>query len=456
VLVPNEVVASHGTVQDLAAEVHSQLGLHSRSSPGPKILSELFRAMYAASMVTEAGRSTTFELVWVDPDHADPDPPGRVTTDRWTTIPLSAQIPVSARSLVEVARATDPRTSSFAVYAPDNEPPIAIWGMVDQGNRPHEVGRIGSHSGEDHPGLFQASIIGIGHVSVSIACAPIAEMRIDQILGGSGFDPLSAGPVFGALEDGRRHLVAGVRQAVSTDVFDERSHWEESVRTQWTTTLAGMLLRIRGMGHEASVVITPDTSFTGLHVKYGIVYPRLTIALQRSAAARIEEARASDSTWEAIQRYEPTIDAEVYMDEGIARNEREEAESEIDSALGFIACLSRIDGLVVIAPDLSVRGFGAAITIDDKLEAVFSAEDEFGGPFRRERRSPDDFGRRHRAMMRYCNAVPGSVGFVFSPEGDVHCVTKVEDVLVIWDDIQLTQAMSGTHQVPKTAPKPLM
>jgi len=142
------------------------------------------------------------------------------------------------------------------------------------------------------------------------------------------------------------------------------------------------------------------------------------------------------------------------MDEGIARNEREEAASEIDGALRFIACLARVDGIVVMAPDLSVRGFGATITTADTLDTVFSAEDEFGGPFRRERRSPDEFGASHRAMMRYCNAVPGSVGFVFSAVGDVHCITKVEDVLVVWDGIQLARAMAAPQQFQKTSPKP--
>ena len=52
--------------------------------------------------------------------------------------------------------------------------------------------------------------------------------------------------------------------------------------------------------------------------------------------ARIAEAHASDITWQAIQRYEPAIDAEIYMDEGIARNEEEEAENKIDGTLWFL------------------------------------------------------------------------------------------------------------------------
>jgi hypothetical protein len=449
--VPSEVVSSYGTVQDLAAEVHTQLGLRSRLSPGSKILSDLFRTMYAASMVTEKASSVTFGLTWIDPANPDPNPPAELPSDRWTTVPLSAQIPVTPGSLVQLADVADPRTTSFAVHAPDNELPIFMWGVVDEGRRSNGLGHSGPHSGEDRPGLFQASAVGIGHLSVSIGDEVVARLHVDRIFGGSGLDPLSTGPVFGVLEHGRARFVDGVRQAVSPEVFDARNHWEENARAQWTTTLGTLLLRIRRTQQGGSVLITPDTSFTGLDVIYGLSYPRLTSSLQRSAAARIEETRASDSTWEAIQRYEPTIDVETYMDEGIARNEREEAESEMENALGFIASLSRVDGVVVMTPDLSVRGFGAAVTVGDELEAVFSAEDEFGGPFRRERRSPAEFGARHRSVMSYCNAVPGSVGFVLSPDGDVCCVTKVDEVLVAWSGIRLTPAVSGTYRAEKTA-----
>ena len=94
---------------------------------------------------------------------------------------------------------------------------------------------------------------------------------------------------------------------------------------------------------------------------------------------------------------------------------------------------------------------GYDLTLVPSLQFVFSAEDEFGGPFRRERRSPEDFDARQRSLMSYCNAVPGSVGFVLSPDGDVCCITKVEEVLVTWSGIRLTPAVSGTYRAEKAA-----
>ena len=40
-------------------------------------------------------------------------------------------------------------------------------------------------------------------------------------------------------------------------------------------------------------------------------------------------------------------------------------------------------------------------------------------------------------MMRYVAAVQPSVGFVVSQDGDVRAITKLEDKVVIWEDIRL-------------------
>ena len=44
-------------------------------------------------------------------------------------------------------------------------------------------------------------------------------------------------------------------------------------------------------------------------------------------------------------------------------------------------------------------------------------------------------------MMRYCNAYPGSVGFVISQDGDIRGMTKVGDSLVIWDGVTLERIL---------------
>jgi len=122
---------------------------------------------------------------------------------------------------------------------------------------------------------------------------------------------------------------------------------------------------------------------------------------------------------------------------------KEAAASEIDGIIWFIACLSRVDGLVVMDPTLTVKGFGTIITVEDAQPTIFSTGDEFATKAHRVSLSYDAFGTRHRSMMRYCNAHPGSVGFVISQDGDIRAITKVGEDLVVWDGVLLQRELSS-------------
>jgi hypothetical protein len=48
-------------------------------------------------------------------------------------------------------------------------------------------------------------------------------------------------------------------------------------------------------------------------------------------------------------------------------------------------------------------------------------------------------------MMRYCYDKPGSLGLVVSQDGDIRAMTRIEDMLVLWEniDVQLAYRASG-------------
>jgi hypothetical protein len=359
----------YATVADLAAFTHSQLEVHRRPSPGVEVLAKLFRAMYGASMATEEGQRIAFDLTWVDPDNSDPDPPQNVYSDRWATVPFSSKIPLTSRVLIKASKATDLRTSSFAAYA-SSEGDIYIWGMIDQGNLAYDFRRFESEHGPDRPGLFLTSALGVGHLAVHIDYEPIAELRIDRLLTTS-LNPLYSGPVLEALQPGIENYVQAIRNAASPQAYADPSSWDDSLAFQWLRTLIRVLLRIRGMGHGGAILITPDITRTGLDVKYEVTYPRLPEALQRWGAAIVGQAHARRLIRSALGRDEPTIDTKLYLDENRNKIRIEITNNEIDGALWFIASLSRIDGLILMAPDLSVHGFGTMITVEDPPGAIF-------------------------------------------------------------------------------------
>ena len=448
--------AQYATATELARFTHSQLLERHLPSPGVSALTYLFRTMYAASMATEEGQKITFEVTWIDPNNPDPNRPRRIVADRWTTVPFSSSMPLTTRSIIKAARATDPRTSSFAVYVSKDET-IFIWGMIDQGNRAYDFARYDSEYGPDRPGVFQASAVGTGHLTVSIGYEPIAELRIDRLFG-SGLDALRVGPIFEAVQPGLNEFVEAIREAVPNGIYDDRPHWDLGLGSKWMETLARVLLRIRGMGHGGAVLITPDTSGTELDIKYKITYDRLPQALRRWGSALIRETYASDLIGEAINDYRTsTIEAGTYLDENVHRVHKEAAANEIDGIIWFVACLSRVDGLILMNPDLAVKGFGTIITVEDAPSAVFAAQDELAIASRRLPLSYDAFGTRHRSMMRYCHSHAGSVGFVISQDGDIRAMAKVGQDLVVWDGVRLQRVLLrdtanepivGPHQSP--------
>ena len=244
---------------------------------GVETLTRLFRVMYAASMATEEGQSITFEVTWIDPKNPDPDPPERIVADRWNTVPFASAIPLSTRALVKAAKATDQRTSSFAVYTTDNGS-LVMWGLVDQGNRAYDFKRFDSSEGPTEVGIFQSSATGLGHLTVSTGYEPIAELRIDSLSVG-GLDPLSSGPISEALRLGYENYISTVKSKIELDIYEQRFHWDASLRSKWLATLARTLLRIRDMRHGGALLITPNTSMADLEIKYSIEYPRLRQAL---------------------------------------------------------------------------------------------------------------------------------------------------------------------------------
>jgi hypothetical protein len=393
--------------------------------------------MYAASMATEEGQSIVIEVTWIDPDDPDPHPPERLVADRWAVVPLASPIPLTTRALVKVAKATDPRTSSFAAYGSDLGE-LFIWGMVDQGSRLFDFMRFDHPSARDRPGVFQASALGVGHVAIAIEYEPIAELRIDRI-SGRGLDPLNVGPIFDALQPGLREHLRAVTAVVPSEIYGGQGRWNDTLSSQWMVTFARLLARIRGMGHGGAVLITPDASETGLDVKYRIDYPRLRQGLCRLGVAVITKSHADDVIWKDISNDEVAIDAREHLDEAAARSEEDEAKNQVDGTLWFIACLSRVDGLVLMSPDMLVMGFGAIISVEKEPDAIFEARDEQG--IQRIPFSYGEVGTRHRSMMRYCNAHPGSVGFVISQDGDVWAMTKVNDDLVVWDGVSLIRTI---------------
>ncbi len=401
-----------------------------------KILIDLFELLYFISLKTEELQPITCYIVYLPSENPDPQPPERIVKDRWSYIRFTKPIPLTTSNVVKLARASDPRTSSFAVYH-NNEGELSIWGIIDQANRYHDFVNYETDEGVERPGIFQASIIGIGHLVTYIGYEKIAELKANILLGKT-FDVFWRGPICETLKPAILQYIQKVQDELPEHVYENWPHWDARLFSYWITSLCRLLLRVRNYRHGGAILITPDMSFEGLNVKYGIHYPRLQTALEGYALALIQAANASELIFECSDEFDAAeIPTDLYLDESVFRNDRDERQSELDGTIWFISLLTRVDGLVLLNPQLEVQGFGVEITCNSEPQEVFLAGNERATKSSLQPIHYNHFGTRHRSMMRYCSQVAGSVGFVISQDGDVRAMTQVRNKLVLWENIRL-------------------
>jgi hypothetical protein len=421
---------------DLADVLCKELRQRKLLCPALEQVVTIFETLYFASLKTEEGQSISCHIIYLDPANPDPKPPEIIVNDRWSYVPFVKPVQFSVSDLVKIARASDPRTSSFVVF-PNQSGQLHIWGLVDQGNRYYDFLNYESESGPERPGLFQASILGVGYLVAYLGYERIAELRIGTLINRTS-DVLRKGPIRLQLQPAISEFVAAVKNALPDGIFEKRSHWTSSLEDDWITVLCRLLLRARNYRHGGAYLITPDTSEKGLNVKYRIDYQRLAIALFKKSLLQVRSTDADDLIFEnyMLKDNQP-IPLDLYLRKEVDEANLLNSLSEIDGSIWFVSLLSRVDGLVLLHPDLSVHGFGVEITFANELDSVYIASGPLGGPKGLRRVDYHQYGTRHRSMMRYCANADNSIGFVVSQDGDVRAITKLDDKVVIWENIRL-------------------
>lgn len=118
-------------------------------------------------------------------------------------------------------------------------------------------------------------------------------------------------------------------------------------------------------------------------------------------------------------------------------------DKELITYADLIAKLTSVDGSVVLTRDFDLLGFGAEILVD-KMESILPSMRFMGGDNTEdESRHFKDFGMRHRAGYRFCNAVEGSVAFIISQDGTVEACTKHDGRVVVYDNVALSLPKKG-------------
>jgi hypothetical protein len=335
--------------------------------------------------------------------------------------------------LIKLSRAADPWSSSLAVFY-KQDGIFFIWGLVDQTVHFNTMLVRETTSGYAPPGLFQVVATGTADLTVYREYRFVGRLAQDTLVTSQN-DVFELGPIRERLFDGiERYWDAVLRRIRALQPVDGDD--VAYLGDRWVGTLCRLLISIQRYRHGGALLI--GTSRSGLDVKYAIDYGRLSAALTNLGVATIVRARTADHISDVyLDKDKNSLPVDLYLDEAMAQDDADDLEQEITGCVRFISSLSCVDGAILATPELRIRGFGVEILTKKDAEAVYLSLKPNVHPKSVRAVDPNHYGMRHRSMMRYCFWHPRSLGFVVSQDGEIRAMTRVEDRLVMWENLQV-------------------
>ncbi len=417
---------------DLAQHVHSQLLARKQSPPSVTVLTDLFETLYFASLRREETQPISCRIAFIPRKRPDPHPPGRILADRWQSFPLANDLPLNVRNLAKLSTAVDPWGSTLAVDT-DSKGKLRIWGLIDQSVHYSAFVMKEASSGSEMPGMFQAVIQGTGELAVYRTYILIGSLKHDTLVRGQQ-RVFQSGPVYSKLMPSIKNFQQRVRKEVGADLYDERGHWDVSLESTWISAICRILIGIHKYQHGGAVLISDDG--LGLNPKYSLDYQRLEDALHRVSVLSIKHTSYSDDIHgKYLDTHADEIPTDLYLDETVSDAELRDTNDELTGCVRFLASLSRVDGLIWLDSSLRLKAFGVEITVRDEPSHIFSAQNSLATKIKR--LDINQYGTRHRSMLRYCASNPNSIGFVVSQDGDVRAITLSGSRLILWDNVRI-------------------
>lgn len=394
----------------------------------------MFEVVHFTSLKSEEAKSLQLRVVLVDPENSDPERPPRPRPHRWEITRLKDRVPFTVGSLTKLARAADPWSSSLAVYF-DHHRRFFVWGLVDQ--TVHFNTRLvrESESGYPPPGLFQVVANGTADLTVYEEHSFVARLAQDTLLKRQN-DVFWSRPVAERIDRGMQPYLNAIWRRVRKFLPRDMGTWPPFLADTWISTLCRILISIQRYRHGGAILITGSES--DLDIKYRLNYRRLPKALVNLGVNTIRNRYAQREIFDDyLDQHKDTLPARLYLDEAVSEDYIEDYRNEITGCVRFISALSCVDGLILIAPDLSVKGFGTEIRSKKDPERAFLSLGPTATRKMLRRVDPSSYGTRHRSMMRYCFGHPGSLGFVVSQDSEIRAMTRVGQRLVIWENLEV-------------------
>ncbi|RYD99030.1 MAG: hypothetical protein EOP54_05580 [Sphingobacteriales bacterium] len=421
----------------LANLVHHKLKVSRQHNNVPEltVLEQLFDCLFFTSMCREESDLIKVTVTMIDPAHPDPKPPLHSVPERWSCIPFAQPIKLSAKSLAKLSKAADPRSTTLAVYY--NDKGLFIWGMIDQAMHYENFLNYESDTDSEQPGLFQVSIDDIGTLSVLFDYQLLATLK-QHVLVQRYLDVMTIGPISKILRQNATILKTNIRDYLNTRYPDcPFSTWEDFLDNLWIQTLSRLLLKIQHYQHGGAILINTDQS--DLDIKYQIFYERLPKAMIAHAKACIDNAMLEAKVEQNLDSEKRAVSKSLYHQESSAFNNKAGTANEITGAITFIASQTCVDGVVLFDTNLAATGFGTVLRSKRMPRKIYLSTAATASTKSLMPADPKHYGTRHRSMIAYCWNHPQALGMVISQDGDIRAFKKIDDKLIMWENIKTRQ-----------------
>jgi len=420
--------------KDLAEFIHKRLE-HNTIDIHPielKVLEDLFDGLFYASLHSEEGELIRVTVTLFE--EANPQLKTRKfeAGDKWRYVPFAAPIPFTVNNLVKLSKAADPWSSSLAVYY-DHSNELFIYGMIDQAIHSLSYINFESDHKPDQPGYFNATINGIGNISVTTEYDLIATLKQDCLIC-EYLNVFQSGPVRDHIRRLARVLTRNMYKPLKESYPEiDPTEWEGAQTIIVRNTLARILNQIKKYNHGGALLFSNETD--NLDIKYNLEYDRLASAMANIINVKIGIDQLADTDLER------SLTLEEHIESSRLTRRKKFAENELKGAIRFVASQSCVDGLVLLNYSMVVKGFGVVINSLEQPRYIYKSSRATPNAKNLDRMETEKFGTRHRSMFAYCDAYPGSLGFVISQDGDIRAVTKIGEQLVMWENIQTQKTL---------------
>ncbi|RKR81900.1 hypothetical protein BDD43_2061 [Mucilaginibacter gracilis] len=439
------------TPNDLAAFVFSELNRSKiqDAKPSEEILREIFNTLYYTSLQTEEGQFIKVTVTLLDHNSTAK---GKVLAyDDWAFYPFKPAIEFTVKNLVKLSKAADPWSSSLAVYYND-QGELFINGMIDQTIHYQSFLNYEREEKPAHPGIFQTMINGIGILNVMLDYQPIASLNQNSLVKHYP-NVFGIGPISEYLKRNIQYNHSFFEELIEEKLSESDVDICNRLVLDYTIqSISRILLKIKNYHHGGAVLITKDFK-KDLNVKYQLGYDRIEQAIMHILKAITDEEFLDDEV-RNLRRAGSDMPIKLHRDYLATEDEIDESYNELIGAIRFTSSLSCVDGLVLMSPNLKVKGFGTVIT--EKEQPPYIRVNKNATPGTRITKiSPSHFGTRHQSMFAYCYKHPDSLGFVVSQDGEIRAIKCVEGEVMMWENIKVYQFIKS-NKMPKLPlpPKP--